>query len=88
MSLDSSLAPLISVRLSDVENGAALTFGSATLHLTRPETIWFIDELGRTLFGKPLPAIPFDAQESHRSGRIRPQKRAHWRTEVNPTGFV
>ena len=66
MSSDSSLAPPISVRLSDVENGAALTIGSATLHLTRPQTIELIDELSRALAGKPLPAIPFHAQESRR----------------------
>ena len=51
MSSDSSLAPPISVRSSDVENGAALTIGSATLHLTRPQTIGLIDELSRALVG-------------------------------------
>lgn len=71
MSSDSSLAPPISVRSSDVENSAALTIGSATLHLTRPQTIGLIDELSRALAGKPLPAIPFHAQESRRSAHRR-----------------
>jgi hypothetical protein len=85
MSSDSSLRPPISVRPSGVENGAARTIGSATLHLNLPQTIELIDELSRALAVKPLPAIPLHAQEwpppcSHKS--------AHWRQEVNPTGFV
>ena len=61
MSSDSSLAPPIAVRLSNVENGAALTIGNATLHLTRPQTIELIDELSCALAGKPLRAIPLHA---------------------------
>ena len=67
MPSDSSPAPHISVRSSDVENGAALTIGSTTFHLTRPQTIGLIDELSRALAGKPLSAIPFHAEESRRS---------------------
>lgn len=71
MSSDSSPAPPISVRSSDVENGAALMIGNATLHLTRPQTIELIDELSRALAGKALAAIPLHAQESRRPAHRR-----------------
>jgi hypothetical protein len=71
MSFNSSSASPISVRLSDVENGAALTIGSAMLQLAHPEAIELTDELSRALARKPLPAIPSHAQESRRSAHRR-----------------